>query len=344
MTKRTNRKDGRTSKRLPAPSAEGGDPRWLLLIHQLPPKPAYFRAKVGRRLSRVGAVAIKNSVYALPLNEQTQEDLQWLAREITEEGGEVTLCSANLIQGLLDGQVEALFQAAREADYAQIAAEAREIDAELPPTLADGDERKPQLEASLARLRKRLAEVAAIDFFGAPGLEAAEAAIAALSERWRAGETASPLPLGEPRRAIFRGRTWVTRRNVHVDRIASAWLIRRFIDDRAMFAFVAGKGYRKKPDDVTFDMFEADFTHVGDRCTFEVLVDSFDLRTAGLSAIAEIVHDIDVKDSKFGRSEAPGIAELVAGIALAHADDQARVELGGRVFDALFELYRRKRA
>ena len=319
------------------------DPRWLLLIHQLPPKPAYFRAKVGRRLARVGAVAIKNSVYALPLNEQTQEDFQWLAREISEEGGEATLCSANLIQGLADGQVEALFQAAREADYAQIAADARQVESELPVKLPDGDERRPQVEAEYTRLSKRLADVAAIDFFGAPGREAAESSVAQVDRRLRAGAREPSAVLEPPERAAYRERTWVTRHNVHVDRIASAWLIRRFIDDRAKFAFVPGKGYRARPHEVTFDMFEADFTHVGDRCTFEVLIERFDLKAPGLGAIAEIVHDVDVKDAKFGRSEAAGIGRLVAGIALHHAEDEPRLELGGRLFDALFELYRRKR-
>jgi hypothetical protein len=120
----------------------GGDgPRWLLLIHQIPPKPNYFRAKVGRRLQRVGAVAIKNSVYALPLNEQTQEDLQWIAREITQEGGEATLCRASFIEGLRDEQVESFFQTARDTDYAQVAEEARELGTEIPKKLAPDDER-----------------------------------------------------------------------------------------------------------------------------------------------------------------------------------------------------------
>src|SRR5215208_4449807 len=100
------------------------EPRWLLLIHQIPPKPAYFRAKVGRRLARSGAVAIKNSVYALPVNEQTQEDLQWIAREIVAEGGEATICRASFVEGLRDEQVRALYQSARESDYVEISEEA----------------------------------------------------------------------------------------------------------------------------------------------------------------------------------------------------------------------------
>jgi hypothetical protein len=147
-----------------------------------------------------------------------------------------------------------------------------------------------------------------------------------------------------PKRDAYQGRTWVTRKNVHVDRIASAWLIRRYIDPAACFAFVSGQGYRGKDAEVTFDMYEGDFTHVGDACTFETLLESFEIREAGLSTIAEIIHDIDVKDGKFGRAEAPGVAALVAGIALAEREDQARIEFGGRILDALLELYRRKRA
>src|SRR5215471_12087938 len=145
--------------------------RWLLLIHQIPPKPGYFRAKVGRRLQRVGAVAIKNSVYVLPLNDQTQEDLQWIAREIVQEGGEATLCDAGFIEGLRDEQVERLFHAAREADYAEVAEEARDLARQIPKKLSPEDDRRTEWDGTLARLKKRIDEVAAIDFYGAPGRE-----------------------------------------------------------------------------------------------------------------------------------------------------------------------------
>src|SRR5215471_3288060 len=120
---------------------------WLLLIHQIPPKPAYFRAKVGRRLQRVGAVAIKNSVYVAPLTEQSHEDLQWVAREISSEGGEATLCRATFVEGLRDDQIEVLFHAARDADYAQVTEEARSVTTSLPSRLARDDERREALEA-----------------------------------------------------------------------------------------------------------------------------------------------------------------------------------------------------
>jgi hypothetical protein len=317
--------------------------RWLLLIHQIPPTPAYFRAKVGRRLQKLGAVAIKNSVYVLPANEQTREDFQWVAREIVNEGGEATLCTASFIEGLRDDQVEALFLAARDADYAQLAEEAREIVRELPSRLARDDERRPQLEADLARLRKRAGEIAAIDFFSGSGRVNAESAMEALERKLRRNEK-GPSETPSLGSSDYRGRTWVTRKNVHVDRIASAWLIRRFIDPAAKFKFVPGQGYRAAEEELTFDMYEGTFTHVGDACTFETLVDRFGLTQPGLSAIAEIVHDIDVKDGKFARAEAPGVAALIAGIATLHREDERRIEVGGAMLDALLDLFSRKGA
>lgn len=327
--------------------AHSPEPRWLLLIHQIPPVPAYFRAKVGKRLQRIGAVAIKNAVYVLPANDQTREDFQWLSREIAQEGGEATLCAASLVDGLDDGQVEALFQAAREADYRALAEETRKV-SQTPSAKAKDERGRAEREADLVRRKKRLAELVAIDFFGAPGRESTEASLAALEQRLRSSAhaaTSAPKTVAAPNVADYQRRVWVTRKNVHVDRIACAFLVRRFIDPKARFKLVPGQGYAAKRNEVTFDMFEAEFTHVGDRCSFETLIERFGLRDPGLGALAEIIHDIDVKDGKFARAEAPGIAALIAGIAVSHPDDDdARIEIGSRMFDALLELYRRKRS
>lgn len=144
-------------------------------------------------------------------------------------------------------------------------------------------------------------------------------------------------------RDSVRGRTWVTRKGIHVDRMASAWLIRRFIDPAARFKYVASKGYRPEPGELRFDMFEAEFTHAGDSCTFEVLLEHFNLDDHALRLIAEIVHDIDLKDTKFDREEAAGIDRLIAGIAMAHKEDEERLAKALPVFDGLYEYYRRKR-
>jgi hypothetical protein len=318
--------------------------RWLLLIHQLPAKPAYFRVKVWRRLQAIGAVAVKNAVYALPCDEQTQEDFEWLLREITEGGGEAVVCEARLIDGLSDEEVRALFNRARGEDYDAIAKEARSIAAELGD--APPPDKRAEAKAQLSRLKNRLAQVVAIDFFGAERRPPAEGLLAELEER--VAEPATPEPSEAAPREIqalqnIRGRTWVTREGVFVDRIASAWLIRRFIDPQAQFKFVPAKGYQPESGELRFDMFEAEFTHQGDRCTFEVLLEQAGLADPGLQAIAEIVHDIDLKDAKFGRDEAVGIASLIAGIARAHPRDEDRLEQGFALFENLYASFRTRR-
>jgi hypothetical protein len=319
--------------------------RWLLLIHQLPAKPAYLRVKVWRRLQALGVVAIKNAVYALPANEQTQEDFEWVLKEITEGGGEAMICEAQLINGVSDQEVRALFIAARDDDYEVIAKEASALAAALRPEL----NAKSQVEArtQLTRLKAKMAQVVAIDFFGANGRETVDGLLIGLETKLTEGTMAETSQSGAADRnaglAHLKDRTWVTRQGVHVDRIACAWLIRRFIDPGARFKFVSAKDYTPSLDELRFDMFEAEFTHEGDRCSFEVLLGHAGLTDPALQAIAEIVHDIDLKDGKFGRDEAGGIKALIAGVAMAHRRDEERLTRGGAIFDDLYENFSKKR-
>lgn len=316
--------------------------RWLLLIHQLPPKPAYLRVKVWRRLQRLGAVAIKNSVYALPKSDQSQEDFQWVLRAILEGGGDGTLCEARLVDGITDDHVEELFQAARTADYGQIAEDARRLARTMSTKGKVKQESRPELESEIARLRKRLDEVVAIDFFGAPGREAASGLVIDIEARMHGGKTTPSFASGNQVREKLRGKTWVTRKGIHIDRMATAWAIRRFIDPEAKIKFVPAKGYEPLAGELRFDMFEAEFTHEGDRCSLEVLLERTGIRDPGLIRIAEIVHDIDLKDLKFGRQETAGIEQVIAGIAMAHKDDEVRLARGSAVFDDLYEYLKRK--
>ncbi|MFN7144907.1 MAG: chromate resistance protein ChrB domain-containing protein, partial [Myxococcota bacterium] len=192
--------------------------------------------------------------------------------------------------------------------------------------------------AEVARLRRRLDEVRAIDFFEAPARRPTEGLVAALEARLR------PAPSPASRRDEWTGRTWVTRRGIKVDRMASAWLIRRFIDPEARFKFVEGKDHVPLVGEVRFDMFAAEFTHEGDLCTFEVLARRFVPEDAGVAALAEIVHDIDLKDGKFGRVEAAGVAMLVDAIAGAHPGDEERLARASAVLDDLYALAARSPA
>jgi hypothetical protein len=315
---------------------------WLLMIHQLPAKPAYLRVKIWRRLQDIGAVAVKNAVHALPMNEDTQEDFEWLLREIREGGGEAFLCEARLIDGLSDEEVRALFDRARDADYAEIAKEARSLAKSLRRKGAS--DTAAELRGQVARLRKRLAEIAAIDFFGAIGRETAEELLSGLEAQLDKDKPVASKTKAEPNLAeTLRNRTWVTREGVFADRIASAWLIRRFIDPEARFKFVSGKGYRPQEGELRFDMFEAEFTHEGDKCTFEVLLERAGLKDSPLRAIAEIIHDIDLKDDKFGRTEVAGIRTLIDGIRVSTNDDARRIERGAEAFNDLYEFFKKKR-
>jgi hypothetical protein len=285
--------------------------RWLLLIHQLPPKPDYFRVKIWRRLQALGAVPIKNSVYALPFGDQATEDFQWLRKEITAGGGDASVCRAAFVDGLSDAQIEALFRSARDVEYAEVTRAAEQ----------------PASGADAARLERRLREIAALDHFGAGGRKTAEAAVAKLKTHQAAR--------GRPAKRV-RGQIWVTRPDVFVDRIASAWLIKRFIDPKARFVFGDAR-----EGAISFDMFEGDYTHEGDRCTFEVLLQRFGLeQDPALRAIAEMVHDIDIKDQKFGRGETAGFASLIAGVVKRNGRDAARVERGAELLNDFYESVR----
>ena len=303
--------------------------RWLLLIHQIPPKPDYFRVKVRRRLQRIGAVALKNSVYVLPETDEATEDFQWLRRAIVDEGGDAMLCSASFVEGMNDWEVEAMFRAQSDAEYGEITDAARG-GAKLP-TAAD-----------VRRLRRRLAEAAKRDFFRAAGAKAAERAVLEVETAVADARLADASPRAGSAGTAPRGATWVTRTGVYVDRIASAWLIQRFIDTKAQIKFVPAKGYQPERGELRFDMFEGEFTHEGESCTFEVLVERFTPDDAALRAIAEIVHDIDCKDDKFGRDEATGVVSVLSGIVFANSDDAARVEAGTGLFDGLYAAFARR--
>ena len=239
-----------------------------MLVHRVPPKPDYVRVKLRRRLAKLGAVPLKNSVYVMPGTDEALEDLQWLSREIEADGGEAVICDARFIRGVTDDEMQSLF-------------------------------REHQRDAAEPAEHELLDKV-------------------------------------EP------GRTWVTRQDVHVDRIASAWLIRTFLDAEARFRFVPSRGYKPRPGELGFDMFDAEYSHEGDRCTFETLVRRFGIRDKALRAVGEVVHDSDLKDDKYGRDETRGIASLIEGIVFSTPDDDARLERGGAVFADLYSFYKKQ--
>lgn len=343
----------RTGQPAPAEAAGASEgvtaplPRWILLIHSIPPRPAYLRVKIGRRLQKLGAVAVKNSVYAMPRSEGAREDLEWIAHEIASDGGEASLCESRFIGGLTDDAIEQQFRFSRQHDYMEAAKLARGLVDKLVHAGKKSanilPKRRTQAELALTRLTRRLEEIVAIDYFGAGGRAELEKLLATAEEKLRPPRKGDPKAVPDvPQLTNVRGRTWVTRKGIHVDRIASAWLIRRFIDTGAKLKYVEAKGYTPAPGELRFDMFDAEFTHEGNLCTFEVLLARMESDDPALRHIADIVHDADLRDGKFGREETAGFVALVTGICLQHREDGARLAAGTTVLDALYRALRQR--
>jgi hypothetical protein len=259
-----------------------------------------------------------------------------------ELGGQASLCEGQFLDGTTDREIERRFVDARGADYATLAEEARAAAKRL------GSKRMSavKLEGVVAdhkRLKERLDAIITIDFCHASGRESAEGIITAMGRHLaeRGGGAAAPDLLEAAPRP--KGATWVTRTGVHVDRVACAWLIVRFIDPSAKLKFVPGKGYAPEPGELRFDMYDAEFTHVGDRCTFEVLLERMGLRDAALTAIAEIVHDIDLRDDKFRREETAGVRSAITGVCASEREDVARIAAATPMFEALYAFFALRR-
>lgn len=309
---------------------------WLILIHQIPAKPSYFRAKIWRRLQQIGAIPIKQAVYAMPNTDRCLEDLTWIAKEINDQGGEAIILNASLLEGLVDEQVIQLFNKARQADYEKILDEGRTL-MHSYHSQKRTDSVVLEHKTGLRKLKKLFTATVNIDFFSLPEQQQAEACLDEM-------ETIFHLPGGKERLPLaaeleLSGYTWVTKSNVYVDRIASAWLIKRFIDHEASFKFTKDSHYEVSDNEFRFDMREAEYTHQGDMCTFEVLVQTFCAGDRGLGTIAKLIHDIDLKDDSFGLPETAGIHAILDSIVATSSDDFKRIELATTIFDGLLANY-----
>jgi len=316
---------------------DGTRPGWLMLMHQMPAKPAYQRVKLWRQLHAIGAIGLRNSVYVLPSQPDTRDAFERILREIDRCGGDGVLCHSELVAGMRDDQLRALFNTSRDKDYDLLARDMRK----LLQTIKRKKKVTPDTAPAMVKLRQRLADIERLDFFAASGRRAAEALLAQLDHSAIIRkETASMAAIG-PR--DLTGKTWVTRQDIHVDRIACAWLIKRFIDPRGSLKFVSGRSYLPQPGEYRYDMQDGEFTHEGDNCSFETLLARARTSDPALKSIGEIIHDIDLNDGRFGHPETPGIAHVIAGICRTQGSDEARVARGKELFDDIYEQFRRRK-
>jgi hypothetical protein len=304
---------------------------WLLLLLSLPPRPSSLRVRAWRRLKALGAVALKSGAYLLPFSPDRYEQFQWLAQEIQKDRGEATLLKVDRVENMKQPEIVRLFHEARNADYAALTDRYRKL----------GSAKGPRLAEELARLARELDRLADIDFFEAPGRQQALRAREAAERRVTGLAKAGTRPAGRLDLEALQGRRWATRPRPHVDRIASAWLIKRFLDPAAEFVFTTAD--ELPGDAIPFDMAGVEFGHQGDQCTFETLLHRSGLRDRRLAAIAEIVHEADLRDGKFQREEARGLDLILRGLLAAIKDDQEALAQGLTLFDGLYSTIGERR-
>src|SRR5437870_1629409 len=290
--------------------------RWLMLLMTLPPTPTRHRVGVWRKLQRMGAVRLRGSAWILPETAETTELFQWLVQEVQSFRGEATLLHVDRIGNMSEDQVQALFHKARTVEYQAAVQGCREILSHLDRFRTSHRGSAAQLRAKLDGLKRDLDRIQSIDYLEAPAGARARTLWETTAKRLRAVE-ARPHVAGGRHRASLppRGSAWVTRPRPHIDRIASAWLIKRFCDPDATFAFADAADAARKG--VPFDVLGADFGHHGEDCTFETLIKRFRVKDQRVKVIAEIVHEADLHDGKFTRNEATGVDLAIKGLAVA---------------------------
>jgi hypothetical protein len=292
--------------------------------------------KTWRRLQQIGALAVKQAAYVLPDSPNAREDFEWLKAEIEAEGGQVSVFVADTLDTWSNDALVEEFRRSREEAYARLAGETEQVLRRLG-TRPRRSSRMPS-QRVLQQLRERLAAIERVDFFGSAGRDRVISLVRQVEER-AAVQRRSPIGAQQhDAPTSYDGRLWVTRARPGVDRMASAFLIKRFIDADARFAFAAD---REAPPhgSVPFDMFGVEFTHRGEWCTFETLCEAFHLEDPALTRIAAIVHDLDLKDGRFGAPEASAIGTAIDGLRLVYSDDHELLAAGMTLFDALYRAF-----
>jgi hypothetical protein len=282
---------------------------WVVFSYSLPSGGRSSpRVAVWRRLRALGAVSPKGGVHVLPAREESVEALQWLAQEVEQAKGEALLMRVERFEGLSDAQLITLFQEARREDYAALAAHATELEKIVTGSRRRDPRDDARARELLTKLKREHGEIARIDFFNSQAGAEIAALLARIEEALAPGRPDDPR-LDPATLSSYRNKRWVTRPHPHVDRLACAWLIRRFINPRAAIRYSTAP----LPDEIAFDMHEGPFSHRGNLCTFEVMIKTFALDDPGLRALAEIVHEIDLRDSRYARPEVPGIDAVLRG-------------------------------
>jgi len=303
--------------------------KWLLLMYGLPAKKGAARVNLWRQLKKCGALPLKTSAYLLPEKPEHHERLQWLAQQVRDGGGEATIIHVTEIEGLSNEDIVRQFNEARAVDYDTLFPVLTEL-------IARNRKRPDEsLTADLEKLTRQFEDIRRIDFFDCSRAQDAQMLLKRAAGLRNARSKPWP-PLAVKK---FVGKTWLTRSRPEIDRVGSAWLIRKFIDPEARFIFNTGPA--KHRDAIPYDMFGVEFSHHGEDCTFETLVKRFGITDKAILKIAEMVHDADLEDGKFQTTECVGIDQVLKGWARSGLGNEELLKRGGDCFDGLYQQLRK---
>jgi hypothetical protein len=306
---------------------------WLFFLFNLPGTRASERVKVWRRLKKFGAIQLKTSAYVLPDEPTHYERFQWLGKEVVDVGGEATLARVAELEGMPYAAVVSLFNYARSKDYDEVAETLALLIKDQKARKADPDAFANQLQ----KLKARFQDIQAIDYFQCSRGEDVQRLI----QKADALDSPTKKPTASKRlqNTDYRGKVWLTRTRPEIDRVGSAWLIRRFIDAEAKFLF--GDALTAHPETIPYDMLDVEFSHHGDNCTIETLIDRFGIRDRAVQRMAELIHDADLEDDKFHRIEGFGVERVFKGWAKKGLTDQEILSLGFECFEGLYAEFKR---
>jgi hypothetical protein len=314
--------------------------KWILFSYSVPAANAKARMRIWRRISTCGAVQLKTGLQILPNRDDLLESITWLIGEVNTLGGEAIAIQCARIEGMDDEQIEKLFQAQIDQEFLQIQAEARELLA--APIPAEGGDQVNEFLPFLRKLRKRCESLQGRDFFPSGAAVKTLALLDSASEKLRRTESVSPL-VASYNRAGYQGRTWVTRIHPYIDRLSSAWLVRRFIDALAQFRFLEpGEKAEIEKGEVPFDIAGAEFSHQGELITFEVMARGFDLLDPAIIKISALIKAIDIQESAILPDDAALLKNLLDGLIAISTSDHQLLDRTLLLFDALYAGYSQK--
>ncbi len=299
---------------------------WIVFSYSLPSHlGSSRRVAIWRRLKRLGAITFNSGVYVLPNQEDCLESFQWLAQEVQEAKGDSVVMKVEKFEGLSDSEVIEAFRKSCKKNYKEL--NERLLILERKPN----KKTSKQIKDKLRGLENQFSEISKVDFFQSPHGKDIMTRMKKIEQKINS-PASSVQDFPNYSISAYKNKKWVTRPRPHVDRLSSIWLIRKYINKNAKIRYADDP----KPGEIPFDMKDAVFGHHQNFCTFETFINIFNLKDSGLKIIAEIIHEIDLKDSRYSHPQTGGIAAVLNGWRQSGLSNKELEKHGVPLFEGLY--------